>query len=93
MKNINTKNYIKWIVFFILWFLLFNIMQLINLQWISSFIKTFSQIILLVLAINISSILFYKTLLSQDEYRKYAFSFINILILIVFSQIITEIIL
>ena len=85
MRNINFKKYITWIVLFIFWILLFNLMQLMQVQWIISYIKVFIQAILLVLFINTSSIFFYKTLETKDEYLKYAFSFINIFILVLIS--------
>ena len=82
IKKLNIKFYITWITLFIFWILLFNLMQLIQVQWIISFIKIFIQASLLVLFINTSSIFFYKTLKTDDEYLKYTFSFLNILILI-----------
>ena len=60
-------------------------MQLINVQWIISFIKVFIQIIILISFINTSSIFFYKTLKKNDEFLKYTFSFINIFILLFIS--------
>ena len=85
MKKLNIKKYINWIALFIFWIWLFNLMQLIQVQWTISFIKIFIQTALLVLFINTSSIFFYKTLETKDEYSKYAFSFINIFILVLMS--------
>ncbi len=64
-------------------------MQLIQLQWIISFIKIFIQATLLIWFINTSSIFFYKTLQIKDEYLKYIFSFLNILTLIFLTLILT----
>jgi len=87
MKNLNIKFYITWIVLFIFWILFFNLMQLIQSQWIISFIKIFIQITWLILLINTSSIFFYRTLPTNDEYLKYIFSFISIFILLFISFI------
>lgn len=87
MKKIDIKLYIKWIGLFVLWFIIFNLMQLIHIAWIISFIKIFIQISLLILFINTSTIFFYKSLNTKDEYFKYAFSFINIFILLFIAYI------
>jgi amino acid transporter len=87
MKNINIKAYILWLILFLSWIMIFNIMQLIQSQGILSFIKIFIQVSLLIFFINTSSIMFYKTLKISDEYMKYIYSFLNILILMFISFI------
>ena len=83
MKKINLKLYIMSFLFFF-----WGILSYYLTKWVHEyFINVFIWIILTIWLFNTSSILFYKTLKSDDEILKYIFSFLNILVLILFTFI------
>lgn len=82
MKNIDKKIYIIWIILFFSSVIMFNL-----LQWSNSFIIIFSWIVLSIGLFNTSWIFFYKSLQIKDEYLRYVFSFLHIVIFTVMSFI------
>lgn len=84
MKKINLKIYALSCLFFFSWVLFYNYI----VRWTHNYFTTlFIWIVLTILLLNTSSILFYKTLKTNDEYLKYIFSFINILTFSILSFI------
>jgi len=77
MKNIDFKQYLAWLITFILWVILFKISD-----WNRNLALVIFWIILSVWLFNISWILFYKVLKTKKEYQKILFSFLNIIILL-----------
>ena len=75
MKEIDFKQYLMWIISFILWITLFNIMQNSH-----NFISIFLWLVFSAWLINISWIFLYKTLQIKRESPKFIFSFLNIII-------------
>jgi hypothetical protein len=85
MEKINLKTYI---IAFLLFFL--GIGSYYITKWTHSYFATiFVWVIFIFWFINTSSILFYKTLNTNDEYLKYIFSFLHILILTFAYMILT----
>ncbi len=81
MKKINFKLYIIWFLLFWLWLLSYKLTK-----WVHNYFTTvFIWVAASIFFINTSSIFFYKTLNSKDEYLKYIFSFLHILVLILIS--------
>jgi|SaaInlLV_10m_DNA_3_1039740.scaffolds.fasta_scaffold11558_3 hypothetical protein len=74
MKNINFKIYALAFLFFFLWVFTYYMMTWNHDYFITVFIWAISVIWFY----NTSSILFYKTLNTNDEILKYVFSFLHI---------------
>jgi len=84
MKNINFKIYVLSFLFFFWW-----VFSYYMTKWHHEYFATiFIWFALTIWLINTSSILFYKTLNSNDDYLKYVFSFLHILVLLFISFLI-----
>lgn len=78
MKNIDIKIYVLAFLSFFLWGIAYY-----QVLWVHKyFIILFILIVSTIWCLNTSSILFYKTLDTKDEYKKYIFSFLHITVLI-----------
>ncbi|QFR39406.1 hypothetical protein A9Q91_04215 [Candidatus Gracilibacteria bacterium 28_42_T64] len=84
MKNINLRIYTLSVLFFFLGIFVYYMTKGATHNY---FITLFIGVTLTIGLINTSSILFYKTLKTNDEYLKYVFSFIHIIGLITLSFI------
>ena len=81
MKNINIKTYLAWLLVIIIWIISIFLLK----GWQSTFWIVMILIMISLISINVSSILFYKTLKTESEILKYIFSSIHIVTLILIS--------
>ena len=81
MKNLNIKTYLIWLLVITIW-----IVSILFLKgWQSNFWSVLIWIMISLISINISSVLFYKTLKTDNKILKYIFSSAHIVSLILIS--------
>ena len=81
MKNINFKTYLVWLLILTIWIISILLLK----GWQSNFWTVIIWIMISLISVNISSVLFYKTLKTESEILKYIFSSIHIITLILIS--------